>query len=433
MQPSSSKQDILKRYISRTDDDANRKKKRKKATANGVRKHAKPAGVRIVDDTFSVASNARDDADADDDDDAPTVAERTEERRETPWLGTKADGSGWVAVDYHADVGAGGFGRSDAADLSPPRRRALPAASAADLSPPRRGRHDSPDLSPPRRTRHDSPDLSPPRKPRHDSAADLSPPRRSSIKREPSIDLSPHRRRPDADLSPPRRREADPGREDQPALATGLLSRTQLRADLDLRRKHQEGRLDQMSEEQMGRTASTVFRDSKTGKRMSMSEVIRQQKEAAGLAADDVDEERGMQWGKGLVQAKMADDKAAYEAHEAAKPFARMADDEDLNAALREQHRWGDPMARLLSKGSGKEERKAKKEKKGKKEKKAKDPKILGLRCKFAGPPNRFGIPPGHRWDGVDRSTGYERKLFEKQSSNVAFQDQKYLWSVEDM
>ena len=59
--------------------------------------------------------------------------------------------------------------------------------------------------------------------------------------------------------------------------------------------------------------------------------------------------------------------------------------------------------------------------------------KYLLPKCKFPATINRFGIEPGHRWDGVDRSNGYERKWIEKSHEVKDNQSFHHKWATQDM
>ncbi|EDW38614.1 GL12707 [Drosophila persimilis] len=338
-------------------------------------------------------------------------------------------------------------------DQSPPRRR---RSHNSNQSPPRKGRRSSADQSPPRKGRRSSPDQSPPRRRRdvdqspdqRRKDSDQSPPRKR--------DLSAPRRRRNSDQSPPRRRrsasrerrprikeESPPGRRKSrwakaspspspppthepkasktlDGKSAGLQDAQSLKKESDERRRREHNLFEQMSSEVSGRYAEIQMRS--TGRRGRRAREAAEEDPAERRRKEEHEKKKKDlydRWGKGLKQ--IEDLKVRHEemAHEASKPVARYANDEDLDRHLREQEHADDPMLEYM---------RQKRKKQDKLDNKPVMPKYEG-----SFPENRYGIRPGYRWDGVDRSNGYEQRWFDKQNERKAMQDEAYKYSVEDM
>uniref|UniRef100_A0A8C2YST9 BUD13 homolog n=1 Tax=Chinchilla lanigera TaxID=34839 RepID=A0A8C2YST9_CHILA len=265
-------------------------------------------------------------------------------------------------------------------------------------------------------------DLSPPRhkqSPGHQASdSDLSPARNRPRRCSSDSDLSPPRRKQrtkssDSDLSPPRRSHP-PGKKAAHMYSgakTGLVLTDIQQEEQELKKQDQEN----MVFEAEFQFAETVFRDKSGRKRNLKLERLEQRRKAE---KDSEREELYAQWGKGLAQSRQQQQNVEDAMKEMQKPLARYIDDEDLDRMLREQEREGDPMANFIKKNKAK----ANKNKRVR-------PRYSGL----APPPNRFNIWPGYRWDGVDRSNGFEQRRFARLASKKAVEELAYKWSVEDM
>ncbi|KAI9858999.1 MAG: Pre-mRNA-splicing factor cwc26 [Pleopsidium flavum] len=86
-----------------------------------------------------------------------------------------------------------------------------------------------------------------------------------------------------------------------------------------------------------------------------------------------------------------------------------------MNEELRGRERWDDPMAGMLS-SSGK------------------GPKREGGKevYKGAAMPNRYGIRPGSRWDGVDRGNGFEKEYFAARNRRRNLKELDYAWQMDE-
>ena len=115
---------------------------------------------------------------------------------------------------------------------------------------------------------------------------------------------------------------------------------------------------------------------------MKRAEARKKVEEDAAKAAAEVEAQ------KGDVQRAQREQRRADLAEAKFLPLSRYTDDVEMNEELKERERWNDPASQFLTRAG----------------------KSVGGKSLYQGPamPNRYGIRPGHRWDGVNRGMGFE-------------------------
>lgn len=191
----------------------------------------------------------------------------------------------------------------------------------------------------------------------------------------------------------------------------GLQTADQVNAALARRKAEERRQFELADSEVSGKGQETIYRDA-SGRiinvAMKRAEARRKAEEEEKKKALELEAMKGDVQRSEKEQRKQKLEDAKYIS------VARYADDEDLNDELKERERWNDPAAQFMTKKSTKQSVTGK-------------PLYQG-----AGPPNRYSIRPGHRWDGVDRSNGFEKEYFAAQNRRQANKDLNYAWQMDE-
>lgn len=198
----------------------------------------------------------------------------------------------------------------------------------------------------------------------------------------------------------------------------GLQTADQVAAQLSQSRAAEHARFLKDSTAHSSQNAETIYRDA-SGRIINVAMKRAEARQAAAAAAAKMKAE--VEAAKGDIQ--RAEASFNKKKLEDAKfiPLARYEDDVEMNDELRDQQRWNDPAAGFLE-----EITKKKNAARGKKSVSGK-PLYAG-----SGPPNRYGIRPGYRWDGVDRGNGFEKKYFAARNKRKNLKELDYAWQMDE-
>lgn len=191
----------------------------------------------------------------------------------------------------------------------------------------------------------------------------------------------------------------------------GLQTADQVTAQLKRKEAEERRRFLEDGDEHSGKGKETIYRDA-SGRiinvQMKRAEARKKAEEEAAKATAELEIQ------KGDVQ-RAEKEKRREQLNEAKfMSVARYADDAELNEDLKERQRWNDPAAGFLEK--------------------RKDGKSVSGKPLYKGPaaPNRYGIRPGHRWDGVDRGNGFEKEYFAASNRRANLKNLDYAWQMDE-
>ena len=190
----------------------------------------------------------------------------------------------------------------------------------------------------------------------------------------------------------------------------GLQTAEQVAAQIKRKEAEEKRRFLEEGDRPSGKGQETIYRDA-SGRiinvAMKRAEARRKADVEAAKAAAELEAQKG--------DVQLAEKEKRKEQLQDAKfmTVARYADDAELNDELKEKERWNDPAAGFL-------------------EKKKAGKSVSGLPLyKGSAEPNRYGIRPGHRWDGVDRSTGFEKEYFKSRNRRENLKNLDYAWQTD--
>lgn len=205
---------------------------------------------------------------------------------------------------------------------------------------------------------------------------------------------------------------------DGPMMASGAMAGLQTADQVTaaLKRKEKAERKAMQSagmDPTAGKARETIYRD-------ASGRIINVAMKRAELRAKAEEEERKkdeeLEARKGDVQRREKEERKQALEDVRMMGVARYADDKEMNEELKERERWNDPMAQMVGVTKSKS-------KKGKKS---------GKTYQSAFEPNRYGIRPGWRWDGVDRSNGFEKKWFAARNNRKNREELEYMWQMDE-